>query len=605
MGPVGGASPDPPARRRPAGPVGTALVAIAVLVALSVGCCVLGVELATPGGSGFAQNVDSAVASWVAIHTVSGAAAARLLDTVGSPVEIVAFSLAAGVWLASRTGRRVLGSTPLLAAAVAAGVARLVEVVIARPSVGVDPTAGTAQGSSFPSWQLAAATATAGTVWLVASRTLGRRSATRWMALAPGALTALVAGAAVLSSTHWLSDVVVGVVVGAVVALMVSRLFVAGQRRPRPRWVTRAPRLLAIVAVVGAIPVVISYADALSYPGQAAASVRTVEWLRDRGLGGEVDRAEAWWLWHHEPPTHRSISALPPLPAPPAGQAPVAVPPAPTISTPIEVAPIISPALPGEGAWSAVQTAADGRLQIAATRVRPDPTHPELVATLAWMDTAAVRLTLVAGTREPGSAGPWGAKVPVDQQSALLAAFNSGFKMRDTPGGAIEEGRQYRPLADGLATLAIRPDGTATVGQWGRDIQPGPAVVAARQNLLLVVDGGQPVPGLDQNGDGRWGPQSQRAPAWRSGLGVDGAGHLIYASGNHLTLPLLADLLQRAGAVRAMELDIHSHMVTFNLFAHIFGDPRPIGRKLSPDMVVGASRYLTPDQRDFVAVFSR
>jgi hypothetical protein len=237
--------------------------------------------------------------------------------------------------------------------------------------------------------------------------------------------------------------------------------------------------------------------------------------------------------------------------------------------------------------------------------VRPDPAHPELIATVAWMDQAALRFALVAGTREPGGGpGAWDAHVPADLQPNLVAAFNSGFRMKDTPGGALEEGHQVRTLGDGLATFAVRADGTATVGVWGRDLQAGPDVVSARQNLRLIVDGGQAVPGLAFN-DGRWGPLSQAAPTWRSGLGVDASGHLLYVSGNHLTLGVLADVLRRAGAVRAMELDIHSQMVVFNLFSHPAGALRPVGQKLSPDMVPSADRYLSPDQRDFVAVFAR
>ena len=151
----------------------------------------------------------------------------------------------------------------------------------------------------------------------------------------------------------------------------------------------------------------------------------------------------------------------------------------------------------------------------------------------------------------------------------------------------------------------MRADGSATVGQWGRDAQLGATVAAARQNLHLIVDGGQVLPGLRQDAGGRWGTPSHAAPAWRSGIGVDAGGRLIYASGNQLTLDVLADALRRAGAVRAMELDIHNHMVTYNVFTHPAGSTTPVGEKLSPDMTVGADRYLTPDQRDFVAVFAR
>ena len=50
---------------------------------------------------------------------------------------------------------------------------------------------------------------------------------------------------------------------------------------------------------------------------------------------------------------------------------------------------------------------------------------------------------------------------------------------------------------------------------------------------------------------------------WRSGIGVDRHGNLIYAAGDDQTVSSLADTLIRAGAVRAMELDINSYWVSF------------------------------------------
>ena len=63
-----------------------------------------------------------------------------------------------------------------------------------------------------------------------------------------------------------------------------------------------------------------------------------------------------------------------------------------------------------------------------------------------------------------------------------------------------------------------------------------------------------------------------------------------------------AQILQRAGAIRAMELDINYEWVTFNSYASPGGiDPS----KLLPAMSRPSTRYLSPDDRDFIAVFSR
>lgn len=47
------------------------------------------------------------------------------------------------------------------------------------------------------------------------------------------------------------------------------------------------------------------------------------------------------------------------------------------------------------------------------------------------------------------------------------------------------------------------------------------------------------------------------ACVWRSGLGITADGALVYVGGPGLNVTTLADILARAGAVRAMELDIN------------------------------------------------
>jgi hypothetical protein len=184
----------------------------------------------------------------------------------------------------------------------------------------------------------------------------------------------------------------------------------------------------------------------------------------------------------------------------------------------------------------------------------------------------------------------------------LLAVFNSGYKMKDTPGGTLIEGRRTRKMIDGLATLAVRSDGTATVGEWGIDLTADQGFVSLRQNLHLMVRDGRIVDGVATNDGGRWGTVHNALPTWRSGLGVTARGDLVYVAGNNLTLGVLANALIASGAITAMELDIHNQMVTFNLFTH---NPGLVGHKLLPNMPRSANRYLTTDWRDFVMVTSR
>ena len=95
-----------------------------------------------------------------------------------------------------------------------------------------------------------------------------------------------------------------------------------------------------------------------------------------------------------------------------------------------------------------------------------------------------------------------------------------------------------------------------------------PNVRSVRQNLDLVVDGGHPVPGLNANDTTRWGfTLGNQVYVWRSGVGVTADGALVYVGGPDLNITDLADVLARAGAVRAMELDINTDWVNFATYA--------------------------------------
>ena len=89
---------------------------------------------------------------------------------------------------------------------------------------------------------------------------------------------------------------------------------------------------------------------------------------------------------------------------------------------------------------------------------------------------------------------------------------------------------------------------------------------------------------------------------WRSGIGVDRYGNLIYAAGEDQSAQSLADTLARAGAVRAMQLDINSYWVSFITYGAP-GAGSPVN--LLAGMNRPNTRYLTPDDRDFFALYER
>lgn len=344
-----------------------------------------------------------------------------------------------------------------------------------------------------------------------------------------------------------------------------------------------------------------SYVQALTFPGDASWQVRTVEWVRDHGGGGLVNVVENWWFAHNVPTG--TAPAPGSLPAP-TETAPVTVAAAQPARLPL--LPGVAP-LPGEGVWTPGAQRVAGAPVLDTGWFRPDPAYPSQIVGAAWLDQSLTSTRLIAGTREPGGPSPEGAQVPAGLRPALVAAFNSGWKMKDISGGFYADGRTAVPLRDGAASLVIDTAGRVTVGQWGRDVVMSPQVSAVRQNLSLVVDQGRPVPGLTDNSSGAWGSaKNQFQYTWRSGVGTDRSGNLVYVGGDKLTLAGLAHAMTAAGVQRGMELDIHPGMVTFTTFHPAAGAPFGLAAaKLLPDMSQPATRYLNPDQRDFFAVTVR
>lgn len=337
-----------------------------------------------------------------------------------------------------------------------------------------------------------------------------------------------------------------------------------------------------------------SYAAALTAPGEAAWTTRTVDWLRDHGASPVVDTAENWWFSLHAPADHPpTADQLPPTVIPVQPVAGDADGP-PTLTDSFPTRPV-----PGEAVWQARRLERNGSLLLATGFVRPDPHHASVVAATAWIRSVDVQAHLVAGTTMPGGpTWPGSAQVPPGAVPDLLATFNSGWRIEDISGG-VRIGRQTWPaLREGQATVVIDSRGRLDVGSWGRDFGDSSDPAAARQNLALVVDGGQVATGLSSNAHHQWGYRdNQHQFTYRSGLGVDRGGNVVYVAGPGMTLAVLAQAMVDAGIVRGMELDVHSPFPFFAVWSHSAGADSAV--KLLPSMGWSSERYLRPDQRDF------
>ena len=367
-------------------------------------------------------------------------------------------------------------------------------------------------------------------------------------------------------------------------------------------------RIALIATALCLIPVAVSYVRTMAQPSDSSFGIRTVEWMRDNGARGLINTVENWYYSLNAPA--KGGAALRSLPAQvgvlsggsATGRA------RPTGARvhhyrPRWIQPVIHPALPGEGVWHATFAAGGSRPPVLITSYRPDPSYPRIVAGLAWIDHTRTSVMLYPGLDEPAVAmparGPM--EVPLATRGGLVATFNSAFKLADSGGGFAYDGHTYAPMRDGMATIVRYNSGRLDIVDWTGGPSVGPDVLYARQDLPLIIDHGHPNPNL--SGGPEWGATLGNAVfVWRSALGIDRHGNLIYAAAPDQTVASLAQILIHAGAVRAMELDINSYWPSFITY-RFPGAKQP--SNLLDDMVRSPFRYLTPDDRDFFAVYAR
>jgi hypothetical protein len=386
--------------------------------------------------------------------------------------------------------------------------------------------------------------------------------------------------------------------------------------RRKSRW-SRSPkhrrrrRVFAVIGLVLAVCLIwlgVSLGGALTNPALgSSASARLAEWFREHGAASIVNWAENEWYSHHPPKVGGAL---------PKGtiHSPKTATTVPATSTvlhlpePAAIVPIATTPVAGEGQWSPAGRLVDGVPAVYTTELRPSAIHTSYVVGVAWMDTTLLKATLYSGSQIPGG-GPYTHTAPISPSDAtsVVTAFNAGFLMSGANGGYYTDGKMIDPLRTGAASFVVYKNGSSTVGQWGRDMSMTPDVVSVRQNLDLLVDNGQVVPAAYNSSATQWGATLGGADfVWRSGLGVTANGALVYVGGPGLNIVDLANILVRAGAVRAMELDINTDWVNYSIYqpSTPTGQATPDnGTLLLPGMTGGPSRWFASWwARDFITM---
>jgi hypothetical protein len=374
-------------------------------------------------------------------------------------------------------------------------------------------------------------------------------------------------------------------------------------RRPRPIrapiW-RRARRVLLFACLFCLAATALSWLPTVTGNRNLSLSIASVEWLRSHGGNPIATQIENWYYQLNEP--EKGGPALTSLPqvgdgtaagAEGSGKAAVYSPP--------DVRPLIRPKLPGEGVWQKAGAKVGPEPPVLLTTFRSDPEYPQFVTGVAWMSAPNTELVYTPGTAEPPEPleGRGSGEVPPSTRKRLVATFNGGFPLETSNAGLIYHGKMRETMVNGIATVVGYRGGGFDIVKWENGTKVPKNVWFAKQNLPPIIYEGKLNPNLSDGPE--WGETVNNATrVWRSGLGIDAHGNLMYAAANYQTVESLAKVLQRAGAVRAIELDINEDWTSFISYRHP-GAIEP--SNLLPEMFRSPERYLVPDERDFFAVY--
>ena len=372
----------------------------------------------------------------------------------------------------------------------------------------------------------------------------------------------------------------------------------AGRRRRLRRIVIAGPFLIVLSWAI------VSYTAWMLQPTSMQWKARSAEWVRNEVPFGNsmVDQGEHIYYSVNAPKTGGpQLKALPAVGQNPARASP---PKSQAAAWPPPIKPVFPHPLPGEGVWKPTGRSDDGGPPVLVTTFRPELDYPQLVAYVAWFDHTRTEIGYYPGRYEPPNAAVRGPMmVPDDQRWRLLATFNGGFTYTDGANGSADNGRTNEPLKDGNATLIGYRDGRIAIVNWSGGPDVGPDVAWARQSLAPIVWNGQLNPQLDDNPNSpQWGyTLGGLSRVWRTGVGIDRRGNLIYVAADDQTVISLAKILQHVGAVRAMEFDINPEWHTLITYTH--GANGLVPTVVGPNPMQPPTRYLVPDDRDFFAVY--
>jgi hypothetical protein len=255
----------------------------------------------------------------------------------------------------------------------------------------------------------------------------------------------------------------------------------------------------------------------------------------------------------------------------------------------------VSPALPGEGQWIALDndhfitpTAAGTEPAFVTSFVRPDAHRQDVRVYVTLWDPRQIALHMEAGTVEPiaanGEHGPGLIPRAPEVMKHVVAAFNGGFQAEHGEYGMAANGIEYLPPKPYAATVVELRDGSNGFGAWPEAATVPSDVVAFRQNLTALVENDQFNPWHRNWWGGTppgWPDQIHSA---RSAICLTKEGYVGYFYSTSIAADALAAGMLDARCAFGIHLDMNPGHAGFEFYdVAQEGQLAPLGRPLQND----------------------
>jgi membrane-associated phospholipid phosphatase len=204
----------------------------AVLVWVTV---LVGIFVVHRGVPGAVNGWDGHVARWMADHRPAWVTAvASLVSVAGSSVVLIVGTIVFGIFVWRRAKRSGPAALAFLVLADTQVIVQITKRIVARPRPAVGLASAGFGGYSWPSDHTSSATAVAVSISLVVA-TIGCSAVVlRRTRLIAATVAVAVAASRVALGAHWLSDVLMGGIVGATVAVLLAAPLLGHHSSDRP-----------------------------------------------------------------------------------------------------------------------------------------------------------------------------------------------------------------------------------------------------------------------------------------------------------------------------------------------------------------------------------